>query len=166
MIVMLEKLPPDPGGGGTSIILVTGMCRCTGCLFQQFCSQTGGRFLPFCSQTGCNFLPFFSQAGLQWHVCSQTGLYKIVLFIFFVNFVIFAPYLVFSPCAGPANLKCLKAASNIWIRAKGMLKVKARFVTIRIVESINKQFFWTSNQGNACRVEYTARVTGILCLFS
>ena len=55
-----------PGGGGTSMFSVPGMCRWTGYRFHHSCSQTGYLFLKKCSQKGIHFSIFCSQAGLQW----------------------------------------------------------------------------------------------------
>ena len=65
-----------PGGGGTSMFSVPGMCRWTGYSFHHSCSRAGYRFLPKCSQKGILFSNFCSQTGLQCIfliLCSQTG---------------------------------------------------------------------------------------------
>ena len=66
----------SPGGGGTSMFSVPGMCRWTGYSFHHSCSRAGYRFLQKCSQKGILFSNFCSQAGLQCIfliLCSQTG---------------------------------------------------------------------------------------------
>ena len=65
-----------PGGGGTSMFSVPGMCRWTGYSFHHSCSRAGYRFLQKCSQKGILFSNFCSQTGLQCIfliLCSQTG---------------------------------------------------------------------------------------------
>ena len=87
---MLFQVNP-PGGGGTSMFSVPGMCRWTGYRFHHSCSRAGYRFLQKCSQKGILFSNFCSQTGLQriflilcshtgcgfLPFCSQTGVFKL-----------------------------------------------------------------------------------------
>ena len=80
-----------PGGGGTSMLSVPGMCRWTWYSFHHSCSRAGYRLLQKCSQKGILFSNFYSQTGLQciflilcsqtgcgfFQFCSQTGVFKL-----------------------------------------------------------------------------------------